>query len=382
MRKTSKVLSSTTRTVTERLALQESEAKIHSILDTVVDGVITIDGSGIIRSFNPAAERLFGYKAEEVVGQNVKVLMPEPYHSEHDSYLSNYLRTGKAKIIGIGREVVARRKDGTTFPIDLAVGEIKTDDSRHMFTGIVRDITERKRLEQVREQFLSHVTHQLRTPLGPLKVHVEYALAGKLGPLTEKLKSSLQVMKMDTDRLVELTDQLLDISRFQSGKFRLNLQPLDLREIINQSVKEAQVAIDVKKQDLHVELPDRLLRIIGDPTRLSQVMTNLLNNASMFTPETGRITLMLDDKTEDFKVAVSDTGIGIRKEDLAEVFLPFAAIQKPTWMRGAGLGLSISKGIVEAHGGKIWVESDGEGKGATFTFTLPKLARVLQTQTR
>ncbi|MGA3108836.1 MAG: PAS domain S-box protein, partial [Candidatus Bathyarchaeia archaeon] len=148
-RKASKVRSATTRSITERVALQESEAKIHSILDTVVDGVITIDGSGIVRSFNPAAERLFGYKFEEIFGQNVKILMPEPYHSEHDGYLSNYLRTGKAKIIGIGREVVARRKDGTTFPIDLAVGEIKTADSKHMFTGIVRDITERKQAEEM-----------------------------------------------------------------------------------------------------------------------------------------------------------------------------------------------------------------------------------------
>jgi two-component system CheB/CheR fusion protein len=228
----------------------------------------------------------------------------------------------------------------------------------------IEDITERKRLEELREQFLSHVTHELRTPLGPLKVHVEYALAGKLGPLSEKLKSSLQVMKMDTDRLMELTDQVLDIRRFQSGKFEVDLQSLDLREIINQSLKEAEVSVDVKKQHLHVEIPDRPLPITGDATRLSQVMTNLLSNASKFTPENGQITVKLEDKTDAFKVTVYDTGIGIRKDDLSTVFLPFAAIQKPTWMKGAGLGLSISKGIVEAHSGKIWAESDGEGKGA------------------
>jgi PAS domain S-box-containing protein len=194
-RKASKVLSA--RNVTGRIALQESEAKIHSILDTVVDGVITIDGSGIIQSFNLSAERLFGYKVDEIVGQNVKILMSEPYHSEHDSYLTNYLRTGKAKNIGISREVVARRKDGTTFPIDLAVGEIKTTDAKHMFTGIVRDITERKRAEEERAKYEARL----------LALH--------------RHASQLSVAK-DLDTIVKQTlDAMNDSLRFEYNEFML-----------------------------------------------------------------------------------------------------------------------------------------------------------------
>jgi PAS domain S-box-containing protein len=357
--------------------LRESEEKYRVLVLTSPDAVAVTDLNGTITDVSDRTLGLLGFSsAEELLGRNSLDLIA-PEHRE--KAMNDIQRTMNGTVLR-NAEYVLLRKDGTLIPAELNATMIKDGEGKpKTFIVSMRDTSERRRLEQMREQFLSHVTHELRTPLGPLKVHVEYALAGKLGPLSEKLKSSLQVMKMDTDRLMELTDQLLDIRRFQSGNFQLNLQPLDLREIINQSIKEAQVALDVKKQYLHVEVPDRSLPLSGDAIRLSQVMTNLLSNASKFTPENGQITLKLEDITEAFKVTVSDTGIGIRKEDLATVFLPFVAIQKPTWMKGVGLGLSITKGIVEAHGGKIWVESEGEGKGATFTFTLPKLTRVLQT---
>ena len=355
--------------------LRESEEKYRMLVLTSPDAVAVTDLKGTITDVSDRTLGLLGFSgAEELLGKNsLDLIAPE----DREKARILIQRTMNETVIR-NAEYVLLRKDGTLIPTELNATIIKDGEGKpKAFIVSMRDTSERRRLEQMREQFLSHVTHELRTPLGPLKVHVEYALAGKLGPLSEKLKSSLQVMKMDTDRLMELTDQLLDVRRFQSGNFQLNLQPLDLREIINQSIKEAQVAIDVKKQHLHVEVPDGSLPFNGDAIRLSQVMTNLLSNASKFTPENGRITLKLEDITEAFKVAVSDTGIGIRKDDLSTVFWPFAAIQKPTWMKGAGLGLSIAKGIVETHGGKIWAESEGEGKGATFIFTLPKLTRVL-----
>jgi signal transduction histidine kinase len=230
-----------------------------------------------------------------------------------------------------------------------------------------------EKLQGMREQFLSHVTHELRTPLGPLKIHVDYAAAGKLGPISEKLKSSLEVMKRSTDRLHQLTNELLDVRRIEAGKLQLNPERLNFRQILEQSIKEIEVVADQKKQRVHLEVSDEPLPVRGDPARLGQVLANLLDNASKYTPEQGEITITVDADADTIRLILSDTGVGIRKEDLMKVFEPFSNIKKPSSIQSAGLGLSIAKGIVEAHGGTIWVQSDGEGKGATFTFTLPKL---------
>jgi signal transduction histidine kinase len=233
----------------------------------------------------------------------------------------------------------------------------------------IEDITERKLLEDMKDQFLSHVTHELRTPLGPLMVHLDYAAAGKLGPLSEKLKSSLEVMKRSVGRLHGLTNELLDLRRIQAGRFQLNLEPINFRTVLDESI-DAQAD---QKQRVHLEVTEGPLPVRGDPTRLRQVLANLLNNAFKYTPEQGTITVKVGEEGDAIKCQISDAGIGIRSEDLPKVFEPFSNIKKPAIYETAGIGLSITKGIVEAHGGKIWAESEGEGKGATFTFTLPKL---------
>jgi PAS domain S-box-containing protein len=358
--------------VRERTAdLRESEEKYRTLVMTSPDAVVVTDLEGRITDVSQQALEIHGFESsKECIGRSVVDLVAPEDHEKAVMNLHKILSEGIVRNV----EYSILKKDGTTFTGELSSALIAdTQGKPRAFIGIIRDITERRTIEKIRDRLISGVTHELRTPLGPLKVHLEYALSGKFGPISEKLKSSLQVMKRSTDRLVELTDQLLDIRRLRSGKFELTLQPVDIREVIDQSMKEAQVSLDIKNQRLHVEVPERPLTLRVDSTRLSQVLANLLSNASSFTPENGQITIKVDDEAEALKVSVSDTGIGIRKEDLSMVFQPFAAIRKPTWMKGAGLGLSISKGIVEAHGGKIWVESDGEGKGATFTFTLPKL---------
>jgi PAS domain S-box-containing protein len=234
------------------------------------------------------------------------------------------------------------------------------------------DATGRKQTEKMRDQFISAVTHELRTPLVPIKANVDFVLSGKLGLLPEKVKSSLQLVKSSTDRLASLTDELLDLRRLESGRFELSLADLDFRDVISQSVEEMQATIALKTQSLHAEVPDKPLPIRGDLVRLKQVLLNLLSNASKFTPENRSITVKVEDEADAVKVQVSDAGIGLKTEDLVRVFEPFSAIEKPTHIKGTGLGLSITKGLVEAHGGKIWAESAGEGKGATFTFTIPK----------
>jgi len=248
-----------------------------------------------------------------------------------------------------------------------------------------RDITEQKKVEErlrrteaayklmkMKYRFISVATHELRTPLVSIKGYVDYILSGKLGRVTKKIKSSLQITRRNTDRLLSLTNDLLDIRRLDSGKLQLNLESLDFGEIINHCIKEAQPSVNDKKQKLHLRIPDGSLQIQGDNVRLSQVVMNLLSNASKFTPEYGKIELDVQKKKKIIQVQVSDTGIGIKKEDLERIFEPFAAIEKPSYIKGTGLGLNVTKGLVEAHRGKIWAHSEGVGKGSTFTFTLPE----------
>jgi PAS domain S-box-containing protein len=238
--------------------------------------------------------------------------------------------------------------------------------------GYWSDITRERQTEEMRDRFMSAATHELRTPLVSIKGYLDLVLTGESGPIPREVKSNLEVVKRNTDRLTSLTDDLLDIQRLQSGKLQVNLEPIDLREIIEHATSEIKPFTKAKKQRFKVGVPKKPLPILGDPVRLSQVLMNLLGNASKFTPEGGEIRLMVKDAKEMIVVKVADTGIGIRKEDLSRVFEPFAAIKKPAHIKGTGLGLSVTKGLVEAHTGKIWAESPGEGKGSTFVFALLK----------
>jgi PAS domain S-box-containing protein len=238
--------------------------------------------------------------------------------------------------------------------------------------GYWSDITGERQVEEMRDRFMSAVTHELRTPLVSIMGYLDVVLAGESGPIPSEVKSNLEVVKRNTDRLTSLTDDLLDIQRLQSGKLQVNLKPIDLREIIRHAASEIKPFTKAKRQRFKVAVSKKPLPILGDPVRLSQVLMNLLSNASKFTPEGGEIRLTVKDAKEMIVVKVADTGIGIRKEDLPRVFEPFAAIKKPAHIKGTGLGLSVTKGLVEGHTGKIWAESPGEGKGSSFVFALLK----------
>ncbi|HWI14376.1 MAG TPA: PAS domain S-box protein, partial [Burkholderiales bacterium] len=229
-----------------RSRLQEvadAEERIRSVVDNVVDGIITIDESGTIHTFNPAAERIFGYGRDEVIDRNVKMLMPEPDRGRHDDYVHNYLATGRAKIIGIGREVVGQRKDGTLFPMELAISEFRIGSARY-FTGIVRDITERKRLEnelhqkleqlavadQRKDQFIGLLGHELRNPLAPVRNGLQI-LRHSAGE-SDRVTPIVEMMDRQVGHMVRLIDDLLDISRITSGKIALRREKVDLRSVV------------------------------------------------------------------------------------------------------------------------------------------------------
>lgn len=365
--------------------IEKSEKRIRAILDTAVDAIVTINEKVIVQSFNPAAERLFGYSASEVIGHNVKMLVPEPYHSKHDSFVANYLRTGIRKIIDLGREVNAQRKDGTVFPIYLSVGEVRLGEYR-LFTGIIHDITELKKAEktlkeanerleklnEMKSEFISVVSHDLRTPLTSIKNAVSLLITEKAGKLNETQAKFMSMAERNIDRLARLINDLLDLSRMEAGKMQLQLAEVDIKRIIEQAVETFKTRADDKAIILGTDLEEDLPIVEVNADRIDQVFANLLDNALKFTPEGGKITISARKIEEKIEVSVEDTGVGLSEENRQHIFDQFYQTEDTLSRKtgGTGLGLSIVKQLVEAHGGRISLESE-LGKGTRFFFTLP-----------
>ena len=388
------------------IARHEQEARLQAIVTNAVDGIVTINDRGIIESFNPAAERMFGYPAAEAIGQNVKLLMPEPYRSEHDGYLDNYKKSGHPKIIGIGREVVGRRKDGSTFPLDLAVSEIHLSGHR-AFTGILRDITERRAIETQLEQtaiqmecinlelemandevrqateakstFLASMSHEIRTPMNSI-----VGMAQLLGEtsLTPEQQDYTQRLRRASDHLLDLINDILDLSKIESGHLELETVPIDLHDLMENVGEMMALRAHAKQIDFVVRVcPGLPERVSGDPTRLRQIIVNLVGNAIKFT-ETGHILVQVEaDESGRFRFSVADTGIGIPADKLGSIFDSFSQADSSTTRKygGTGLGLSICKRLVELMEGDISVTST-PGIGSNFLFTVPLPIVSLETR--
>jgi PAS domain S-box-containing protein len=378
------------RDITERKRaeqeLRDAGERMGSVVNHVVDGIITIDERGKIESYNPAAEKIFGYSSAEVLGQNVKMLMPEPYHSEHDAYVQNYVRTGNAKIIGIGREVVGQRKDGSTFPMELAVSAFHIG-ARRYFTGIVRDITERKRLQddvqrrvhdladadRQKNEFLAMLSHELRNPLAPMRNALH--LMRLSVPENGDLHAAHAMMERQLQHLVRLVDDLLDVSRIIRGKIDLRRERIDLRLAASRAVETAKPILDANGHVLDADLPEAAVWVMGDLVRLSQVISNLLTNAAKYTRTPSRIRLTLRREGGGASVSVVDPGEGIAPDLLPRIFDLFVqgdhALARS--QGGLGIGLTLVKRLVEMHDGTVWVASEGPGRGSEFTVRLPVL---------
>lgn len=372
--------------VNERTAeLTKSEMRIRSILETVVDGIVTIDEHGIVQTFNKAAARIFGYSSEEVCGHNVRMLMPEPYHSNHDGFIRRYLETGVPHVIGIGREVMGRRKDGSTFPLDLAVDEFSIGELRH-FTGILRDITDRKRVSQELEEakraadaanraksdFLANMSHEIRTPLNAIIGFSNLALRTEMTP---KQYDYLQKIQNQGISLLGIINDILDFSKIEAGKLEMERIDFDLDDVLNTVASIVSHKVHARELEFLLYMPFHIPnKIVGDPLRLTQVLTNLAENAVKFT-EQGEVDISVSvlEQTEakaKLRFDVRDTGIGMSEEQVSSLFEAFKQADTSTTRKygGTGLGLSICKRLVEMMDGEISVESR-LGEGSTFSFT-------------
>lgn len=364
-------------------ALRSQENHLRSILETVPDAMIVIDSRGIMQLFSSAAERLFGYSRQEAIGRNVSILMPEPDQSRHDSYLARYLRTSDPHIIGIGRIVTGKRRDGTTFPMHLSVGQTQRAGEPH-FTGFVRDLTEHQqtqaRLQELQAELVhvsrltamgemaSALAHELNQPLAAISNYMKGSrrlLAGSSDPNSPKVESALDRAAEQALRAGQIIRRLRDfVSRGESEKRVESLSKL---------IEEAGALGLAGAREQNVQLrfsldPDADL-VLADRVQIQQVLVNLFRNALEAMAQSPRRELVVantrvaDDMIE---VEVSDTGSGFREDVIPNLFQTFFTTKDT----GMGVGLSISRSIIEAHGGRMWAESNASG-GATFRFTLP-----------
>jgi PAS domain S-box-containing protein len=364
--------------------LAEAANRLAAVVDTIVDGIITIDERGLMESMNPAAERLFGYASEEIAGRNVRMLMPDPYRSEHDGYIAKYVHTGQAKIIGIGREVTGLRKDGSTFPMELAVSEFRVGGNRH-FTGIVRDITERKRAEKQiyetlielkeadrrKDEFLAMLAHEVRGPLAPLSHALEIM---KRGDGDAALRAQLrEAMERQLGQLVRLVDDLLDASRISRGKLELRKERVELESAVRIAVEACRPLLEGRRHELTVNLPSERIRLDADPARVAQILGNILNNACKYTEPGGSISLVAERQADHIVLSVKDNGIGIPPDMIPHIFGMFTQLDesKERAEGGLGIGLAVAKQLAELHGGTIGASSDGAGRGSEFVVRLP-----------
>ena len=358
-----------------KLAL--SEQLLAGIVNNIVDGVITIDEMGNVTTLNPAGERLFGYTAEEVIGRNVSLLMFEPYRSEHDVYLADYLRTGEGKVIGkTGRVLPARRKDGSVFQMDLAVTEFSLENRRH-FVGVVRDLSDRNRVtelataDRMKDEFLVTLAHELRNPLAPLRNAVQVlSIVGASDPVLQQMRD---VIERQVLHIVRLVDDLLNLSRISRGKLELRRERADLTSIVYHAAEMCRALVESAQHELDITLPPEPIYLDADPVRLSEVFANLLNNACKYTEPGGRIWLNAERQGREVVVSVRDTGIGIPPDSLGSIFSMFTQIE-PLSTRsqgGLGIGLTLVKRLVEMHGGSVEAHSEGSGMGSEFVVRLP-----------
>ena len=364
-------------------SLRAREAHLQSILDTVPEAMIVIDEGGLIHSFSAAAERLFGYAAGEAIGQNVRILMPEPMRGEHDGYLDRYRRTRERRIIGFNRVVTGQRRDGSTFPMELAIGEMRSGE-QVFFTGFINDLTERQqtqaRLQELQAELVhisrlsamgemaSTLAHELNQPLGAISNYTKGCRRLLARPDPEAVAKTLEVLDKTAEQALRAGQIIRRLREFVT-RGETDRRPEPVARLIEEASALALIGAREQGVTARVALDPRVGAVLADRVQVQQVLVNLMRNAREAMQQSERRDLCVEARPHGVRmveIAVSDTGPGIADDIADRLFQPFITTKRS----GMGVGLSICRTIIEAHGGRLTVERNGAG-GATFRLTLP-----------
>jgi len=366
--------------------LKDARAFSDAVLETAAEAVITIDSDGRIETFNGAAQKIFGYQAHEILGKNINVLMPDPYHAEHDRYIQRYLDTNQANIIGIGREVPARRKDGSNFPIHLSVSEVSTRSQRK-FVGLIRDVSEQRAAERAAREHLEQLAHVDRlNMLGEMATGMAHEINQPLTAISLFSQAGKRLLDAGhIDRLPEIFDKL-SLHAERAGSIIERMQTMarrgeraheltDCNEMLAEVAHLAEAEARIREIAIRLEPADALPPVEIDTVQIQQVALNLLRNGmeamrAIDCAGGNTITLATGRRADgDIEVCVIDTGCGVSEEIADKLFTPFSTTKDT----GMGMGLSLSRTIIMAHGGQLSFRNNDTG-GTTFFFTLPVAA--------
>jgi PAS domain S-box-containing protein len=354
-------------------ALKESENRAAAILESAVDGMITFNEACIIETVNPAALRIFGYSADELPGMHIHhlMLLSEADGENADAHAPASASATDPRNRSI-RTVNGWRKNGDAFPVELTISPLQLRD-RRIYTGIIRDVTERTKLDRLKSEFVSVVSHELRTPLTSVRGSLSLLNTGVAGELPARARAMVSIGLQNSERLLRLINDILDMEKIESGKMEFDFEPLTVRSLIDAAVAENRAFLDQLKLGVETVFngePGTTVR--GDNGRLMQVLANLISNAAKYSPEGGVVTVGAEAGETSVRLWVKDRGPGIPESFHGRIFQKFSQADSSDTRQkgGTGLGLSIAKAIVERHGGTIGFET-AEGKGTTFIVDLP-----------
>lgn len=365
-----KLLPSIVEKVMRQTHLEKEIARLAAIVRSTEDAIVGATIDGIVTTWNQGAERVYGYTAEEIVGQSITITIPTDMKANFTENLQK-LKNGESVS---HFETVRIRKDGTLVDVSATLSPLRNEAGNVVgFSAIIRDITEKKRIERLKDDFLAMVSHELRTPLSVFKEAIDNLIDEVSGPITTQQNKILDMAKRSADRLTLIVNNMLDLSRLESGRVTVNRVPIIFHKAIEESLEAFQTEIQKKGIQVEVIAPQSCPNIQADADMLNEVFTNLFGNSIRYAKSKLTVTVECDQGSHHVKVGITDDGEGIPSNRIADLFNKFVQVKRPSGgndYKGTGLGLAICKEIIDIHQGKIWVESE-EGKGASFFITLP-----------